>query len=64
VDGVGEATRLGNARVVNVILLGVLSTRLPFPGATWDEALKKHVKPKHLDVNLKAFARGRELGKT
>jgi indolepyruvate ferredoxin oxidoreductase beta subunit len=61
IDGLAEAEKLGNPKVVNVILLGVLSKSLQFPEKTWHEALKGRVKPKFLELNEKAFARGREL---
>lgn len=62
VDGLGEAQKLGNPRCANVILLGVLSTKLDLPEALWQKALEKRIKAKYLDLNRKAFQRGRELG--
>ncbi|HDL03234.1 MAG TPA: indolepyruvate oxidoreductase subunit beta [candidate division Zixibacteria bacterium] len=55
------ALELGNPRLVNILLLGVVSTRLEFETPAWEEAIKSRVKPKFVDLNLKAFARGREL---
>ena len=55
------AGELGNPRLVNTILLGVLSNYLPFPEALWIEVIKKQVKERFVEVNLKAFARGREF---
>jgi len=55
------ALELGNPRLVNILLLGVVSTRLEFETSAWEEAIKSRVKPKFVDLNLKAFARGREL---
>jgi len=55
------ALELGNPRLVNTILLGIVSTRLDFPVETWEAVLKERVKAKFVDINLKAFARGREL---
>jgi len=55
------AGELGNPRLVNTILLGALSHYLPFDEAQWLQAIKALVKPKFVDVNLTAFARGREL---
>jgi len=55
------ALELGNPRLVNTLLLGVVSTRLEFETSAWEEALKSRVKAKFVDLNLKAFARGRKL---
>ena len=58
-DATGMATKLGNERVANTILLGVLSTVMDFPVATWREVLAEFVPPKTLDTNLEAFEAGR-----
>ena len=55
------AGELGNPRLVNTILLGVLSNYMPFTKDQWQEALKARVKPRFVEINLKAFDRGREL---
>jgi len=55
------ALELGNPRLVNILLLGVVSTRLEFEASAWEEAIKSRVKAKFIDLNLKAFARGLEL---
>ena len=62
VHAIDHAIELGNARAANVILLGALSTKLDeLSDEAWTNALQKCVKPKFLDLNLKAFALGREL---
>ncbi len=58
-DATGMATELGNDRVANTILLGVLSTVMDFPVETWREVLAEFVPPKTLDTNLEAFEAGR-----
>ncbi|MCX5861013.1 MAG: indolepyruvate oxidoreductase subunit beta [Desulfomonile sp.] len=55
------ATQLGNPRVANVIFLGVLSKYLDIPVETYEEVLKESLKPKLVDINLKAFQKGRSL---
>lgn len=55
------ARDLGNPRLVNILLLGVISTHLDFKLENWEEAIRRRVKAKFVDLNLKAFARGREL---
>ncbi len=61
VDGEQIALDIGNVRTVNIILLGALSKALPFKLEEWEEAIKVTVPPKTIDVNLKAFSKGREL---
>ena len=55
------ARELGNPRLVNTILLGVMSGYLPFDIASWNEAIKTKVKSRFIDINLTAFERGRQL---
>ena len=55
------AGELGNPRLVNTILLGVLSNYLPFDTDLWTAVIKAKVKAKFIDVNLAAFDRGRQI---
>ncbi|HOD66841.1 MAG TPA: indolepyruvate oxidoreductase subunit beta [candidate division Zixibacteria bacterium] len=55
------AGELGNPRLVNTILLGVLSNYLPFDLDLWKEAIRARVKEKFVPVNLAAFDRGRAV---
>lgn len=57
------AADLGNPRLVNTILLGILSNYLPFERTTWDDVIKAKVKAKFVDINLKAFEQGYALGR-
>ena len=52
------ARELGDPRIVNVVMLGLLARTLDFPKETWTEALKAHLKPELIDINMKAFERG------
>jgi indolepyruvate ferredoxin oxidoreductase beta subunit len=61
VPGVEIAQNLGNAKAANVVILGALSGLLDVPEDIWLQAVKRMVPQKVLDLNLKAFARGREL---
>jgi indolepyruvate ferredoxin oxidoreductase beta subunit len=61
VDADTIASELGNPRLVNTILLGVLSHSLDIPESLWLDVIKKRVPPKFVDLNLKAFERGRSL---
>lgn len=58
-NATGMAIELGNERVANTILLGVLSTVMDFAVETWREVLAEFVPPKTLDTNLEAFEAGR-----
>jgi indolepyruvate ferredoxin oxidoreductase, beta subunit len=61
VKGLEVAEELGNPRVLNVIFLGVLSKYLDIPAKIYEDILKESLKPKLLEVNLKAFEKGRSL---
>ncbi len=55
------ARELGDSRLVNTLLLGAISNHLEFENSLWEEVIRKKVKAKFVDMNLKAFARGKEL---
>jgi indolepyruvate ferredoxin oxidoreductase beta subunit len=62
VDGVGIATKLGNVLVVNTVLLGALSAlpENPVTPDSYTKAMAARFKEKYVDLNLKAFQKGRE----
>lgn len=60
-DAVAEARALGDHRAANLIVLGAMSAALDLPLDAWEKAISQSVKAGHLDVNLQAFRRGREL---
>jgi indolepyruvate ferredoxin oxidoreductase, beta subunit len=57
------ARDLGDGRMANVVMLGVLSTFLPIEAEIWDNTLRLRIPRKYLDGNLKAFAEGYSLAK-
>lgn len=61
VNGPRLAEGLGNARVVNVVLLGYLSALLPIELGDWHEALERLVPARIRTINLRALGAGREL---
>jgi indolepyruvate ferredoxin oxidoreductase beta subunit len=61
VPGTAIAEELGNDRVANVVLLGALSTQIDVPAETWLEVIGARVPPRHLELNRRAFLRGREV---
>ena len=60
VDAVELATKLGNAKVANMILLGAMSTQLDLAAEAWTDAIRKSVKERFVDINLQAFGEGRK----
>lgn len=56
-----NALKIGNSRAQNVIMLGALSTFLPFEDSLYEEAIRAGFKPKYVDINIKAFNLGKEL---
>lgn len=60
-DATEMATRAGSPRSANVVLMGALSTALPFDVEVWEEIIAKRVPPKTVEANLAAFQAGRAL---
>ncbi len=56
------ASELGNLKASNVVLMGALSTGLELPVETWQAAIRRSVKERFVDLNLRAFATGRAQG--
>jgi indolepyruvate ferredoxin oxidoreductase beta subunit len=54
------AKTLGDGRMANVVLLGALSTLLPFQPATWQKTLSFRLPSKYLEANQRAFEAGRK----
>ena len=61
--GATIAREVGSPRSANVVLVGALSTALPFAVEEWQDAIRRRVPPKTIDANLEVFARGREAAK-
>lgn len=53
------AEQAGNLRTANVVVMGALSTLVPFDEEHWQAAMRERIPAKLLDVNLRAFALGR-----
>jgi len=60
IDAGGIAREVGSPRSTNVVLVGALSTALPFTVEEWEDAIRRRVPPRTVDANLEAFARGRQ----
>jgi indolepyruvate ferredoxin oxidoreductase beta subunit len=61
VDAAAVGEKLCDTRVANVVLLGALSTALSLPLESWTEAISQCVKPRFVEINVKAFQEGRAL---
>ncbi len=61
-DAEGIAQKLGNPRLSNTLLTGVLSNGLPHIGQeAWHNAIRTSVKPATVEQNIQAFEYGRNL---
>lgn len=58
IDAEALARSVGSPKSVNVVLLGALAARLPFPVRVWEDVIAKRVPPKTVDANLAAFHEG------
>ena len=58
-DATAIATKIGNYRVSNTVLLGTLSAIMDFPLDIWRTVISDMVPPKTIDLNLRAFEAGR-----
>ena len=57
-DAMVLALEAGNAKAVNMVLMGVLAARMDLPEEVWQAALTKQVPAKFLELNRRAFALG------
>ena len=53
------AREAGSPKSANVVLMGALSTALPFAADTWRSVIAERVPPKTIEANLAAFDAGR-----
>ncbi len=52
------AVELGNAKTMNVVLLGALVRSMNLEHLDWEEAIRNNVKARFIDMNLEAFKLG------
>jgi indolepyruvate ferredoxin oxidoreductase beta subunit len=55
------AIECGNIKVSGMVMLGKLSTLLPFKVESWEKVIKERVPPKTIEMNIKALKLGREI---
>jgi indolepyruvate ferredoxin oxidoreductase, beta subunit len=59
VDAMEKALNAGNAKAVNTVMIGLLSSIMDIDESLWLDALTQCIPAKLLDVNLKAFHQGK-----
>ncbi|MGI6746911.1 MAG: indolepyruvate oxidoreductase subunit beta [Anaerovoracaceae bacterium] len=52
------AEKVGNARTMNIVLLGALTKAMDLQGIDWESVIKANVKKGLEDINIKAFHAG------
>ncbi len=60
-DASEEARKLGNIRVMNIILLGASVRQLGLEGIDWGRIIAENVKPQYVELNQQAFELGKSL---
>jgi indolepyruvate ferredoxin oxidoreductase beta subunit len=61
IDAYGRAAKLGNARLVNTILLGVLSQAIDLEEDRWLQVIERMAPKGTGEINKKAFLEGRAI---
>lgn len=60
VEGTAKALALGNARTLNILMLGYIAGFLPFEMKAWENGIAAHLPERLLKLNLTAFEMGRK----
>ena len=55
IDATSEAEKLGNGKIMNIILLGATVKLMGLDNIDWDRIISENVKKSFVDINLKAF---------
>lgn len=63
VDALTLAEQAGTAKASNVVLMGVVLTKMQFEESVWQQALEQCVPAKFLELNKQAFALGIKEGR-
>lgn len=61
IDATQKAKELGNVKIVNILLLGSLSSLFEISSSIWKEVIRKYVPSRLREINLNAFQAGYEL---
>ena len=60
-DAFAIASRVGEVRSVNIVMVGVLSTYLPIEEQVFLDVMNERIPERFRDVNIKAFQEGRKV---
>lgn len=60
IDAFDIARSIGEVKTANVVMVGAASFFLPLPSSVYEEVIRTKVPERFRDVNLRAFAAGRE----
>ncbi len=60
-DALSLAEEAGNAKASNVVLMGLIASKMSFDESVWKDAVKQCVPEKFLELNLKAFDLGKNI---
>lgn len=61
VNAVEEGKKIGNSKIANTILIGIMAKYLDIPYDIWLKTIENNVPAKSLDLNLIAFDKGYNL---
>ena len=62
IDAAGEAKKLGNEKVMNMILLGALVKSMDLTHIDWEKIIRENVKERFIDINIQAIRLGMNAG--
>ena len=63
VDGTSRVKELGNTRMLNMFMLGCVSSFLPLKVNIWKASISRRLPPGILQINITAFNEGRKEGR-
>lgn len=63
VDATNLARQAGNAKAANMVMLGAISSELPFTDDTWRKIIADVVPAKTVEANMRAFELGHAAGR-
>ena len=61
INAAAEAEKLGNQKVMNIILLGAIIKAMKLEDIDWEKILKGNIKGKLVDINIKALKAGMSM---
>ena len=61
INAADKATELGNAKVMNIILLGTVIKGMHLEDIDWEQIIRDNVKEKFIDINIRALHEGMSL---